>query len=319
MPVFNYDIVLLTQKDYIDPPEITPYIQNVLTEDELLTRALEQKGLNVIRTFWDNEAFPWHEARFALFRATWDYFHRFTEFHHWLERRSKETHFINPYTIIRWNMDKHYLGVLQSKGVNIPPTLFLEKGAEMQLNSLLQQTGWNKVILKPAIAGAARHTYLIDKSNAGEHEVIFRELIANESMLLQEFQEQIVSKGEVSFMVFGGKYSHSVLKRTKPGDFRVQDDFGGSLHPYTASKEEINFVEQAIAQCDELPVYARVDVMWDNNNQLCLSELEMIEPELWFRKDSNAAHVMADAVCSYIKRLDSFSAEANSAVSPLLY
>lgn len=317
MLVCKYDIVLLTQKDYIDPPEVNPYIQNVVTEDELLTAALEQKGLKVTRTFWDNHAFSWRDTRFALFRATWDYFHRFTEFHHWLKRCSKETHFINPYSIIRWNMDKHYLGVLQSRGINIPPTLFIEQGDTVKLNSLLQQTGWNKVILKPAIAGGARHTYLINKTNVHEHEAIYRRLIANESMLLQEFQEQIVSKGEVSFMVFGGKYSHSVLKRTKPGDFRVQDDFGGSLHSYSASEEEIHFVEHAIAQCDEQPVYARADVMWDNNNKLCLSELEMIEPELWFRRDPDSAHSMADAVCSYIKCVDSFSAEKNSVVRAL--
>ncbi|MCL5272162.1 MAG: hypothetical protein M1486_02385, partial [Gammaproteobacteria bacterium] len=110
----------------------------------------------------------------------------FTEFHHWLKRCSKETHFINPYSIIRWNMDKHYLGVLQSRGINIPPTLFIEQGDTVKLNSLLQQTGWNKVILKPAISGGARHTYLINKTNVHEHEAIYRRLIANESMLLQD-------------------------------------------------------------------------------------------------------------------------------------
>ncbi|WP_298627228.1 hypothetical protein [uncultured Legionella sp.] len=310
MSDYKYDIVLLTQKDYVDPPELNPYIQNVLTEDELLTHALEKKGLKVARTFWDNKVFSWNDTRFALFRATWDYFHRFAEFHQWLEQRAKETQFINPYSIIRWNMDKHYLGVLQSRGINIPPTLFLEKGDRRKLNHLMQQTGWNKIILKPAIAGAARHTYLIDKANVDGHETIYREFIAHESMLLQEFQEHIVSRGEVSFMVFGGKYSHSVLKKTKQGDFRVQDDFGGSLHPYTASTEEIAFVELAIAQCDEVPVYARVDVMWDNNNKLCLSELELIEPELWFRKDGAAAGAMADSVCAYIKRVDAKNAQS---------
>lgn len=314
MPACNYDIVLLTQKDYIEPLEINPYIQNVLMEDELLTNALEQKGLKITRTHWDNKTFPWAESRFALFRATWDYFHRFTEFHRWLEQCSKQTHFINSYSLIRWNMDKHYLDVLRSRGVNIPPTLFLEKGELLSLTSLLQQTGWGKVILKPAIAGAARHTYLINKSNVAHHESIYRELIAQESMLLQEFQEQVVSKGEVSFMVFGGKYSHAVLKKAQSGDFRVQDDFGGSLHPYTASKEEINFVERVISQCDELPVYARADVMWDNNNKLCLSELEMIEPELWFRKDEKAAEAMADALCNYIEGVNTHPVEIKPAL-----
>ena len=31
-------------------------------------------------------------------------------------------------------------------------------------------------------------------------------------------------------------------------------------------------------------IYGRVDVFYDNDNLLSLGELELIEPELWFRK-----------------------------------
>lgn len=296
----QYSIVLLTQKDYVNPLNIDPYIENILTEDRLLTQALQQKGFRVRRTNWDNESFDWHNSNFALFRATWDYFHRFDEFHYWLKKRSKEIQFINPVTIIQWNMDKHYLSVLRKKGINIPPTLFLEPGSILDLKSLIKDSGWKKVILKPAIAGGARHTYLLNEVTADTYQDIFQQLNMKEAMLLQEFQDQVVTKGEVSFMVFGGKYSHAVLKKAKSGDFRVQDDFGGSLHPYEASEEEKNFAERVVAQCDELPIYARVDVMWDNQNNLCVSELEMIEPELWFRKDKQAASAMANAVAEYI-------------------
>lgn len=301
MAINKYDVVLLTQKEYVAPLQIDSYVQNVLTEDQLLSTALEQKGLRVFRTNWDNKLFDWSTTHFALFRATWDYFHRFTEFHRWLKELSQQIQFINPYSIIQWNMDKHYLGQLKHKGINIPPTLFMEKGDLTSLKDLLKKTGWKKAILKPAIAGGARHTYLFDEDTAEQMQDVFQKLISVEVMLVQEFQEQIQTRGEVSFMVFGGKYSHSVLKKAKQGDFRVQDDFGGSVHPYCASSEERKFVENAVAQCDELPVYARVDVMWDNNNQLCLSELEMIEPELWFRTDEGSAIAMADAVYSYIQ------------------
>lgn len=300
MTVNKYDIVLLTQKDFIDPVNVTPYIQNVLIEDRLLIEALEHKGLKVARTHWDNQQYDWAETRYALFRATWDYFHRYDEFSLWLKTYSKQIHFINPVSIIQWNIDKHYLSDLQQKGINIPPTLFLKAGELCDLRQLMKQAEWKKAILKPAIAGGARHTYLFDQDSADHYQDLFQTLIEEESMLLQEFQENIVNKGEVSFMVFGGKYSHSILKKAKSGDFRVQDDFGGTVHPYEASQEERKFVENVIAQCDELPVYARVDVMWDNNNKLCLGELEMIEPELWFRNSAHAASAMADAVCEHI-------------------
>lgn len=296
----QYDVVLLTQKAYVNPLNPDAYAQNILIEDQLLTAALENKGLRVTRTSWDDQDFDWLNTRFAVFRATWDYFHRFKEFQEWLELRRRHIHFINPYPIIKWNMDKHYLATLQQKGINIPPTLFLESGTVANLQNLLAENQWHKAILKPAIAGGARHTYLIDKTNVTAHQEILRQLLSTESLLLQEYQEQITTKGEVSFMVFGGKYSHAVLKKAQSGDFRVQDDYGGTLHSYSASLIEEQFVERVIAQCVETPVYARVDVMWDNQNQLCLSELEMIEPELWFRKDQHAAPALAKAVLNYI-------------------
>lgn len=291
----KYDLVLLTQKDYFNPQHLTPYIQNVLLEDQLLTEALQEKGFKVTRAYWDDESFDWDNTRYAMFRATWDYFHRFNEFHTWLKKKSQQIQLINSYSIIQWNMNKKYLIELQQKGINIPPTLVIAPGTQATLSELVKQSGWDRVILKPAISGGARHTYLLDAHTAVQHEEIYQHLIQNEAMLLQEFQNQISTRGEVSFMVFGGKYSHAVLKKAKAGDFRVQDDHGGTVHPYQASIEEQNFVERVIALCPELPVYARVDVMWDNANQLCLSELELIEPELWFRADQNAAAAMARA------------------------
>lgn len=101
-------------------------------------------------------------------------------------------------------------------------------------------------------------------------------------------------------MVLGGKFSHAILKTAKPGDFRVQDDFGGEIHLYGPSPDEIDFATKAVHACENLPFYARVDVVWDNNNQLALSELELIEPELWFRKKLNSAALLAEAVGRFI-------------------
>lgn len=301
MAAKEFDIVLLTQREYVNPVHCDPYIENVLKEDRLLILALEQNGLKVTRTHWDNKEFNWNQTCFALFRATWDYFHRFKEFHFWLEQCSQHIHFINPYSIIKANMDKNYLACLQQKGVNIPPTLFIPRHTLVSLKKLLQKKTWRKVILKPAIGGGARHTYLFDMDEVAHYEALFQQLLQKESLLVQEFQEQIQLKGELSFMIFGGQYSHCVLKKAKAGDFRVQDDFGGTVQSCVASPENIKLAEHIVKSWGKLPVYARVDMMWDNYDQLCLSELEMIEPELWLRKDAHAAQAMADAVCRYIK------------------
>lgn len=294
----TFDVTLLTCPDYENPISTTEYVQNVLLEDRLIAEALQAKGLKVHRTSWDNPTFDWANTHVAVLRTTWDYFHRAKEFAAWLNKVQYLTRLINPIDTIRWNMDKHYLQDLANKGVNIVPTKFIEIGETLTLEALVAVTGWDKVIIKPAISGAARHTYKMTLEDVPNYEAIFRQLIAEEAILLQPFMDTVETHGEVSHMVFGGRYSHSVLKRAKQGDFRVQDDHGGTVHPYTASDAEIQFAEMATAKCSPVPAYARVDVMWDNHNQLALVELELIEPELWMRKQPQSAGLFADVIVS---------------------
>ena len=96
--------------------------------------------------------------------------------------------------------------------------------------------------------------------------------------MLQEFQKNIVEEGEISMMVFDGRFTHAVLKIAKPGDFRVQDDYGGSVHIYQPSAEEITFAENVVKACSEMPLYARVDIFKDNDGHWALAELEIFEP-----------------------------------------
>src|SRR4051812_1178182 len=100
----HYDVVLLTQNDYLNPESPTQYIQNVLKEDNLLTQALIKNGLKVTRINWDTKEFDWSKTRYVLFRATWDYFHRINEFKPWLEHVSSHTQLINSYNLIQWNL-----------------------------------------------------------------------------------------------------------------------------------------------------------------------------------------------------------------------
>lgn len=292
----KYDVVLLTEGKYINPQEVDWYTDQVLTEDAMVTEALQKLGIHTVKKDWSDPDFDWSQTRFALFRTTWDYFHRFEEFDTWLKKVATQTRLINPVELIQWNMDKHYLLDLERKGIPVVPSFFIEKGSTQTLESLLDHTGWNEVVLKPAISGAGRHTYRIEQETVHEHEPVFRNLVENESMLIQPFQKQIMDKGEVSHIVIDGDHTHAVLKKAKEGDYRVQDDWGGTVHNYKASPDEIAFAEMVVRSCDPVPAYARVDVVWDNADQLALGELELVEPELWFRKNPPAADALAVAI-----------------------
>ena len=112
--------------------------------------------------------------------------------------------------------------------------------------------------------------------------------------------KNISIKGEISLIMIGGKYTHAVKKNAKKGDFRVQDDHGGTVEIYEANRVEINFAEKCINKCPFFPIYARVDIVYDNKNKPALMELELIEPELWFRNNSESAIILAEEILNLI-------------------
>lgn len=289
-----HDVVVLTDDRYVNPTKRSEYIENVLLEDQLVLDALKNQGLNATKKSWSDPKFDWKQTKYVLFRTTWDYAERFTEFSDWLIKVSTKTKLINPYTLLVWNLDKHYLKDLKQAGVNVVETYFMEFGDTRSLSQIHEKLGWTKTVLKPVVSASAKDTFKLDSTNISLHENRFKELIQSESMMLQPFQESVVERGELSLMVIGGEYTHAVLKVAKPGDFRVQDDFGGTVHEYQPTQEEIALALAAVKACDPEPLYARVDIVNDNEGKPAIIELELVEPELWFRRNEEAAERLAE-------------------------
>ena len=290
------DITLLTCRAYYKPDNITPYIQNILLEQELLKSAFEAQGLKVDITYWDNPTYEWQETKSVLFRTIWDYFERFDEFWDWLEQVKTKTRLINSYELIKWNIDKHYLKDMSSWGIETVPTYFADKGCNMKLHEIAKRNQWKDLVIKPAISASAFKTYKILANEIQANEKLFNSLVQERNMLVQPYFETITQLGEASLMVLDGKFTHAILKKAQPGDFRVQDDFGGTVHNYIPTKAEINFAEEVFKTCKTKPVYGRVDIVWDNDKNFYLSELEILEPELWIRNYPKCAERIAEAV-----------------------
>lgn len=288
-----YDVVVLTDERYVNPTETNEYVNNVLLEDRLMMEALEKLGLKASKAAWSDASFNWSSTKCVLFRTTWDYAEKFLEFSDWLMEVSTKTKLINPYDLIVWNLDKHYMKDIEKAGVHIVETYFIEPKDSRSLAKIHQELNWDNTVLKPAISAAAKDTYKLTKENLAAHEATFQELIKGEALMLQPFQNSVVERGELSLMMIGGQYSHAVLKVAKKGDFRVQDDFGGTVHDYTPTKDEINLAKAAVQACENKPMYARVDMINDNDGNPAISELELIEPEMWFRRNKKAADLLA--------------------------
>ena len=298
MPQPAADIALLTERRFDVPAAAADdwYLANILREDQLLADALRRHGLASMRVDWARPDIDWSRFRLAVFRTTWDYFDRFDEFTAWLARAEQQTALCNRPSIIRWNMDKHYLGDLEAKGIPIVPCRFIERGAAITLAELLDATRWHDAIIKPCVSGGARHTYRVNRANAAQIDAVVRPLLAAESFILQPFMRDIVERGEDTLVVLNGRYTHAVRKSVKPGDFRVQDEHGGRVRAHEPTPDQIELAERAMGACDPAPAYGRVDMVRDNEGRLAVMELELIEPELWLRTHPSAALPLAEAI-----------------------
>ena len=296
-----WDVCLITDSRYTVRQPGNAYVENIFADEDILWHALEKRGLRVTRRAWDDPEADWPSVRLAVFRTTWDYFERLDEFLSWFERTSEVTRFLNPAGLVRWNLDKAYLWELASRGIRIPSGLYLQKGTPAELDRLCDASQWQEFILKPAISGTARHTYRFEAEGVEPIKPVFNELLASESMILQEFLPSVPEEGEVSLVMIGGRFSHAVRKKARPGDFRVQDDFGGTLHSAEPDAVEIDLATKALLACPVMPLYARVDLVRDKDGLPCVSELELIEPELWFRRNPASGDLMAELIAAELR------------------
>lgn len=292
------EIALLTDHRYAaaQAPEGDWYLANILRDDELLQEALAAHGLTGRRVDWADPAVDWSQFRAAVFRTTWDYFVRFEEFTAWLKRVERQTQLINAPETIWWNLDKHYLADLEARGVPVVPSVYLEAGDPRSLLSLFDETGWSEAVIKPCVSGGARNTYRITRADAAAVDLALAPFRAIEAFMFQPFIADIVAGGELTLVVIDGVVTHGVRKVPKAGDFRVQDDHGGTWTEHVPSTDEIVFAERAVAACAPRPLYGRVDLVRSGDGALQLMELELIEPELWLRTHQAAAQRMGRAI-----------------------
>ena len=128
-------------------------------DDDLspLQTALQDAGANVSIVDWDDASADWGRFDLALLRSTWDYTDRLAEFLGWAQRVGSQTHLLNPFDVVRWNTDKHYLRDLAKAGVATVPSEFIEPGqnAAAELDRF-QVSHDGEFVVKPAIGAGSR-------------------------------------------------------------------------------------------------------------------------------------------------------------------
>ena len=197
-------------------------------------------------------------------------------------------------------MHKGYLAELAARGVAVVPTEVLLQGSDQSLADLTSARGWTRVVVKPAIGASARETVSADGADPPALAFVdrhIRRLVEVEDVLVQPFLPSIETDGEVSVVVIGGEITHAVAKRPSVGEWRVQSEFGGSAVRVTVTPEHERVVASVLDAVDDVPVYARVDLV-DVDGVMLLMELELIEPELFFQLAPEAVDRLADLLAA---------------------
>jgi glutathione synthase/RimK-type ligase-like ATP-grasp enzyme len=264
-------------------------------QDQPLLAELSKQNMIAIPVIWDNPNINWNDFDYLIFRNTWDYFEKETQFNNWLDQIEKlGIKTLNSVAIIKQNKHKFYLREMERQGVLILPTIFIDKTNTLNLRKLIP-SHWEKAVLKPAFSAGSYQTEVFEIGDIDKINSQYQSIAAEKELLLQEFMPEIQTLGETSFIFFNKKFSHAVNKKPADGDFRIQVQFGGKysiIHPDAAL---IAKAQKIVDSFSENLLYARVDVIIIEN-ELHLMEVECIEPDLYLNLSDGALECFTKAI-----------------------
>lgn len=257
--------------------------------------AYEVEAAVLLRAGFSVEARPWTEAGdvsgfdLVMPLVAWGYHLNPPHWHALLDRLEAERiPTLNPVPLLRWNSDKRYLAELSEKGIAVIPTRVAESLDEVALADARTEYG-DELVIKPPVSAAADGTHRLRTGDP------IPEGARGRAMMIQPFLSSVAEEGEYSIMLFGGQFSHAIVKRPKTGDYRVQPHLGGTEVACEPPAGSIELAHAALSAAPAEAAYARVDMIRDGEGKLAVIELELIEPSLWLQHapDHGASFVAA--------------------------
>jgi hypothetical protein len=199
----------------------------------------------------------------------------------------------NPLEAVRWNADKLYLRDLTERGAVTIPTRWCEAPCAADIAAAFAAFGCDRVVVKRRVgAGAIGQDCF---SRAAPPPPGWQ---MDQPGMIQPFLSAIQHEGEHSFIYIGGAFSHALIKRAAPDDYRIQSLYGGreqAVTPLPADRAAADAV-MALLPFAAAPCYARIDMVRLANGQLAVIEAELIEPYLYPEQGPMLGPMLADAL-----------------------
>ena len=177
------------------------------------------------------------------------------------------------------------------------PTMEVEALGGEDLRTAAEEFGTDELIVKPPVSASATGTHRIRPGAE------IPQAECGTRMLIQPFLPSIASEGEYALILFDGQLSHTLVKRPKAGDFRVQPHLGGTTDQCDPPEGAADLAMAALAAAPAPATYARVDMIRDAAGVLRIMELELVEPALWLDVVPHVEDAFASAVIAAAERL----------------
>jgi glutathione synthase/RimK-type ligase-like ATP-grasp enzyme len=245
----------------------------------LVAAALTRAGISVDVSDWRDATVDWASAPVTVLRSPWDYVDHLDAFLAWAERVHAGSELWNPLALLRWNTHKAYLLDLHERGAPVVPTVVLLGGSAAALDGICDAQGWNAVVVKPAVASGSKGARRAEVGDAAA-QAHLDDLLTKGDVLVQQFVPGIHNEGEWSVVLIDGEVMHALHKRPKAGDYRVQEEWGGTT---VRAEPSASLIELATRVWEVLPapaLYARIDIV-SITGQWHVMEVEATEPALW--------------------------------------
>jgi len=279
-------------------------LEGFYTYDELLVEPLAERGWSVNFVSWRDGNIDWDEFEVVIIRSPWDYQDDPALFMKVLEEiDSSGARLENSLEIVKWNINKTYLRDMQQRGIKIVPSLWYNNWKKLDtLRELFTRLDTEELVIKPLISANADHTYRLFKNTFEEKSDLLEKTFRNRPFMIQPFVDSIVTEGEYSLFYFGDEYSHAIVKKPEKGDFRVQEEHGGTLHTLEPDTKLLELGDKTIQNITPLPLYSRIDFVRLSDKTYALMELELIEPSLYFNMDPESPERFARIFDEWIKQ-----------------
>jgi hypothetical protein len=257
---------------------------------QLLLDALREVDIDGRLCVWDDSAVAWSDYDIVVIRSTWDYTKDRSSYLEWARALPK---LFNPYSIIEYSTDKHYLNDLTSRGYRIIPTSFCDVGDRPEFPD-------SNFVVKPTVGAGSMDA---EKYGVGEHGAaaahVARLHDSGRDAMIQPYVASVDEVGERGLVFIDGAFSHAIRKGAMLHVDQLDRHSLFRLEQLTLADAEPHAVAFASSLMSEplfkSLLYARVDLV-QMPEGWAIMELELVEPSLFLSFKAEAAAHLASAI-----------------------